>query len=222
MKKKSDKPFESWLYEEVEETFELSVNHQHVFFEDLKQVSMPPINTNTQTILLQYAQELFEWVDTWNEDELKFFFISPFLKLVNYHSDYYKPFTQRPLEIIYDNGNKTTSGRVEFMLARGKQTPKKPYFFLHEYKPAKRRETDPLGQLLIAMVAAQYQNNDNLPVYGGYVVGKYWNFVVLDGKQYGVSQSYDAANPDTIVHLFNTLQYIKMLMNKLYVTANLV
>lgn len=199
--------------------FGLTRLYEHDFFEQLQHLVVDKNMPNIAQ-LRHLQQLLYRKADAWNEDELKFFFISPFLALVDYQSSYYNAFTQRPMEVVYDNNTKITAGRVKFMLARGIQIPQLPYFFLHEYKPEKRRENDPLGQLLIAMVAAQYQNADGLPIYGVYVISRFWYFVILDKQQYAVSQSYDAANPDTVLHLFAILQYIKSLMEQLYGVVN--
>ena len=132
----------------------------------------------------------FMYIDSWNEDEYKFMFISHFLGLVKFVSPHYKAFTQRPMSMIYNNGTLATEGYVEWMCARGIQTPKQPHFFLHEYKPEKRRDNDPLGQLLIAMIVSQQVNADEKPVYGIYVNGRNWFFVVLEGKEYAISQLF--------------------------------
>lgn len=51
-------------------------------------------------------------------------------------------------------------------------TREEPHFFLPEYKPEKNRDNDPLGQLLIAMVAAREANKDDNPMYGIYINGR--------------------------------------------------
>ena len=109
------------------------------------------------------------------------------------------------------------------MLAKGLQTPQKPHFFLHEYpstslragKPEKRRDNDPLGQLLIAMIGSQIKNQDDKPIYGIYVNGRYWHFVVLEGAEYAVSNSYNVSDED-ILRLFAILVYFRNLMEEMY------
>ena len=80
---------------------------------------------------------------------------------------------------------------LNVITATGKRVPKHPYFFIHEYKKELESSSDPLGQLMIAMVAAQHLNQDGNPLYGAYVVGRSWNFVILDGKEYkaGLTQA---------------------------------
>jgi hypothetical protein len=46
------------------------------------------------------------------------------------------------------------------------------------------------------MVAAQVQNKDNEVLYGCYVSGRNWFFVVMEGKNYVVSNAFNATNDD--------------------------
>ena len=208
------KLFKDWQYEEVSDEFGLTRQRTLPFLEHIKTLTLPQNNAHRPTIE-SFKLELFDYIDSWNEDEYKFFFISPFFKLVNFLSTKYKAFTQRPLSVKYANDTKITSGNVEFMLAKGIQNPKKPHFFLHEYKPEKKRDNDPLGQLLIAMVAAQKINLDDKPIYGVYINGRNWFFVVLDGQNYAVSNPY-VVTTDDIFDLFAVLMHIKELMESLY------
>ena len=213
-KAKANKPFKDWTYEEVGDTFGLKRLFQHPLFDSFEKMKLPTNHPKRQA-LEDMRQFAFESIDSWNEDEYKFMFISPFFKLVNLKSVNYKVFTQRPMSVKYDNDQKTTDGLVDFMLAKGIQTPKKPHFFLHEYKPEKRRDNDPLGQLLIAMVAAQKLNLDDKPIYGIYVNGRNWFFVALEANQYAVSNPY-VITTDDIFDLYAVLLYFKQLMDELY------
>ena len=72
---------------------------------------------------------------------------------------------------------------------------------MHEYKREVEATGDPLGQLLIAMVGAQRgnaqrQNTEAFPLYGCYVLGRNWFFVILEDQQYAVSRAYDATQED--------------------------
>jgi hypothetical protein len=209
-----NKPFKDWLYEEVELAYGLTRLRQHPFFDFIKTLSLPNDDARRPK-LEQLRLVAFDYVESWNEDEYKFMFISSFIGLAEFISPNFKVFTQRQMQVKYENGTKTTEGLVEFMLAKGLQTPKKPYFFLHEYKPEKRRDNDPLGQLLIAMVAAQIQNEDNKELYGIYVNGRNWFFVVLDGKNYAVSNPFVITDKD-IFDLFAILLYFKDFMEERY------
>ena len=168
----------------------------------------PNCITNHENIVTQF--------NVISKDELKLQFIGPFLWFVNYITDKYKPFTQRSLSIKTDSVE--SSGLVDFMIATGKSRPKEPFFFLHEYKqqhPSKKN--DPLGQLLIAMVAAQEKNGNNHPIYGVIVEGRYWYFVVLHNKEYVVSPSYDATKEE-IFQIYAILckvkDYIELILSE--------
>ncbi len=214
MAKKVVKPFKNWLYEEVEQEFGLTRLRTLPLLEELKNITLPEDHEYRAT-LEKYRLEVFDYVDTWNEDEYKFMFISPYFKLIDFNTPYFKVFTQRPLSVTYANDTKTTTGNVEFMLAKGKQIPRKPHFFLHEYKPEKNRDNDPLGQLLIAMVAARKINEDEQPIYGIYVNGRNWFVVILEGKNYAVTLSFDVTSND-ILTLFAVLDFIKQKMETMY------
>ena len=213
-KKNPDKRFKDWQAEEIEKTFGIKRLRTLPFLEQLKNIKLPE-NHPHREILEKYRLETFDYIESWNEDEYKFFFISPFFKLVYFVSEYYKAFTQRPLSVRYDNDAKVSSGNVEFMLAKGRQIPEAPHFFLHEYKPEKNRDNDPLGQLLIAMVAAQKQNQDGKPLYGIYLNGRNWFIVVLEDNQYAVSNPYVVTTED-IFDLFAVMLFFKQEMETLY------
>jgi hypothetical protein len=213
-KKDGNKSFKDWTYEEINNTFGLKRVRSLANLDKLSKIKLPLDHLKRGTIE-EYRLRLFDYIETWNEDEYKFFFISPFIGLVDFSSAYYKAFTQRPLSVSYENGTKTTDGLVEFMLAKGLQTPKSPHFFLHEYKPEKRRDNDPLGQLLIGMVAAKKLNQDDKPIYGIYLNGRNWFLVLLEDEQYAVSNPYVATSND-IFDLFAVLLFFKDEMEKLY------
>ena len=49
--------------------------------------------------------------------------------------DDFKPFTQRTLSAKFPDLDLEVSGKVEFVIARGKQRPKQPYFFTMSGSP---------------------------------------------------------------------------------------
>jgi hypothetical protein len=199
------KGFELWEYEEIEQTFDLVKVKDFVLLNNWLS-STYEVNESQKQLILNLRENLREKADAWNEDELKFFFISPLINVVNYNSDKYSAFTQRPLSAKIKDVE--VSGRVEFMLAKGKQNPREPFFFLHEYKQERKRDNDPLGQLLISMLAAQENNTLKHPLYGCYVIGRFWFFVVLEGDKYATSLAYDATQDD-IFQIVASLQEIK-------------
>ncbi len=201
--------FDTWNYEQVEDAFGILPIRTNPQFEDWLLAADCAPDVSEKKLLDYYRELLFEEVQNWNEDELKLFFIGPVLSLIHFKTANFKAFTQRTLTIETDTVS--TSGRVDFMLAKGKVLPKIPYFCLHEYKQENRRDNDPLGQLLIGMVAAQAKNRDDLPIYGCYVSGRNWFFVLLQGKNYSISNAYNASD-ENIYKIFAILKKCKALV----------
>jgi hypothetical protein len=202
--------FDTWNYEQVEDAFGISPVASLPEYENwLKAENCEP-NELESTMLEHYRKLLLKEAQNWNEDELKLFFIGPVLTLVDFNTNHFKPFTQRTLTI--ETETVSASGKVDFMLAKGKVLPKTPYFCLHEYKQENRRDNDPLGQLLIGMVAAQAKNKNILPIYGCYVSGRNWFFVLLEGDKYCVSNAHNASDED-IYKIFAIMKKCKLLVD---------
>ena len=99
------------------------------------------------------------------------------------------------------------------MLAKGiLDMPQIPYFHFQEYK----RQTDPNGnpvaQVLEAMLIAQEINENQQPIYGAYVIGKFWNFMMLDGKTYSISKTFDCTEHNELMQIIATLRNFKLML----------
>ena len=204
--------FDSWTYEEVENTFGLTMHRTSESFKDWLEAKGFEPDAQVRQTLDNLRDMLFEEALNWNEDELKLFFIGPLLATINFKTQYFKPFTQRTLSAKY--GDQITSGKVDFLLAKGKVTPQTPYFCLHEYKQENRRDNDPLGQLLVGMVAAQQKNTNSHPILGTYVSGRNWFFVMLDDKKYYLSNAFNASD-ENICKIYSILKKSRQIMETL-------
>ncbi len=207
------RPFEQWLFEDVEIAFGIErIKNMPLLTEWLN--STDEENTQLTPNFEKMRLSLAENVEMWNEDELKMMFIALFLAEFDFNNlPHYKVFTQRYFSLQTDEVE--ANGKVEWLIATGKQTPKKPFFFLQEYKPEKNSGNDPLGQLLIAMVNAQILNNaPNKPLYGCYTIGRLWFFVVLAGKEYGVSRAYDATQTDDLTDMVAIFKKVKVYLHQ--------
>ncbi|MCU0341663.1 MAG: hypothetical protein MUE30_17440 [Spirosomaceae bacterium] len=200
------KAFENWEFEEIHRVFGYKrIYRNFSALEDWLKAEYPLTEfQNYQLETLRNNAELY--VETWNEDELKFFLISPLVQQVGFGNEYYKPFTQRRLSAKI--GDIEVAGVADFMIATGLQNPREPFFFIHEYKQERKRENDPLGQVLIEMLAAQAKNKNSQVLYGAYVVGRMWFFVALKGNEYAVSHAFDTAQND-IFQIFKMLLFVK-------------
>ena len=207
------KPFERWKYEEIELTFGIDRVKNLDILDKWLEADESADDFERRT-LLNYHEQLVQKVDAWNEDELKFFFISHVITLVNFSKPkVYSSFSQRTLAAKRLDVNKKEidlRGHVEFFVARGVQIPRQPFFFIHEYKPLnKTTPSDPLGQLLIAMLATQTLNEDERPLYGVYIIGSLWWFVVLNDKEYAVSELFNALKEEDLFKIFSILKRCK-------------
>ena len=210
------KAFRDWKFEEVELTFGIEQVFEHPLLTDwLSAVNQP--NEEKSRTLEKLRDKLARAINTYNEEELKVFFIGPLFSLISFEKHGMRPFMDRPFSFEYgqdEEGNTlVTAGRIDWLLAKGRQDPREPRVFLHEYKREVEATGDPLGQLLIAMVGAQRgyaqrQNTNPIPLYGCYVLGRNWFFVVLDGAQYAVSDAL-VATQDDIFRIYSAMHEVQ-------------
>jgi hypothetical protein len=200
------KNFESFDIEAIDDLFGMEQVYDAPLLVTWLQSSIE-VEQHEQDALETLRRELLHRVDAWNEDELKMFFISPILTFAGYNrSQIYKTFSQRSLKATVNDIE--IGGVVDFMLATGKLRPKKSFFFLHEYKRARGRTNDPLGQLLAEMLAARALNASNNALYGCFVEGRFWYFVILAEEFYSVSKAFDASDGAELVQIIATLRHI--------------
>ncbi len=190
----SYKSFEKWELDELHRAFGLKRHYKN--FKPLEEwLNIPTNISTTDKVLLDKLKEKAMYnIDYWNEDELKFFFIGRLVDICELDSPHYKIFTQRSIKATINDIE--LKGIVDFVIAKGLIKPEKPFFFLHEYKQEKTHINDPLAQLLSAMLVAQVLNEKKHPLYGCYVLGRLWFFVVLKDNEYAVSLAYDATQDD--------------------------
>jgi hypothetical protein len=198
------KSFEKWKTQEVQEEFGIHRNlNEPRYLTDWLHVS-DSLSAEEIRISTRLQKKLLLMTEAWNEFDMSIVFIGPLFDLIDFQTNTYRTFFNHQLKAVIKN--KEITGRVDCMLAKGWQIPQSPLFFLQEYKPESGPNGDPLGQLLAEMVTAQYVNkmpNDDL--YGCYIIGRNWFFVVLQGNEYAVSNSFNA----TTEHIFQIVGLLK-------------
>ena len=150
--------------------------------------------------------------DDWNEVELENKFISPLIVFADIDNKKFAYFLERELTGVV--GEYELTGKVDGMIASGYRNPKKPYFCLKEYKRQSDPNGDPRGQAVIAMIVGQHHNNDNNPVYGCYIVGKSWHFMVLKGKEYAISNVF-VGSDNEIFDIYRILKGLRVHIERL-------
>ena len=203
------KEFSKWTIDEVEKTFHLTLEKPHPELQRWLEHSIE-CSAAEHEMLERLCDKLNAHIYDWNEEELKINFIGQLLTLVDYDRSNYQAFFERTLAVSIQN--QRLSGVVDCMIAAGRRVPESPIFCLHEYKPEKHASNDPLGQVLVAMVAAQLFNQDEKPMYGAYVVGRLWYFLVLTPPNYGLSLAFDATKLPELLDIFKLLRFIKQMI----------
>lgn len=163
-------------------------------------------------IIETYQANLMENVDAWNEQELALNFIGPIIALVGFGREKkFNAFSERYLTACFDEIE--LSGKVDGMIAAGKEEPEVPYFCLQEYKRDTDPDGDPKAQVLAAMLVAQKLNDNQEPIFGAYVKERNWFFITLEEKKYTISPQFDATQAD-VFDIFRLLMGLKMKIEK--------
>jgi len=169
-------------------------------------------------ILEEYQERLLLNRNTWNEQELAMSFIGPVLSLVNFTEPYrFNLFSQRRIKTqvaSLQGADIELSGEPDGLIATGYFDPKVPMFAFTEYKRQLEPDGDPIGQTLAAMLVGQTLDPTEKPLYGAYVVGHDWYFLVLEGKRYTISQDFSAIT-ESIIDIFRILKGLRGIVTEL-------
>lgn len=225
-----DKSFKNWTREDLQTCLGITRQKNFKVLEDW--LNMEVDLTKEEIDFLEVLRENSEDViDLWNEAELRENFISELTKKVNFRDrkKMVSNFAERYFSITIEKESFAVKlhGFVDWLVARGIGKPKRPYFFIHEYKPAEGQTTDGKGQLLAAMYAVQHLNaitpsqitlfekvdyNKNMPIYGVYIIGSFWYFVALQGNKYGISRGHISPEKEDLQTIFKLLKAQKQLI----------
>ncbi|MFN0203207.1 MAG: hypothetical protein ACKVTZ_16895 [Bacteroidia bacterium] len=204
------KSFGNWTTQELRNHFGLDDKESLTALTEWVNVQ-ESLDAQEEKEISALRKELAALNESWNEDELKMRFIAPLMHLIGYgEKGKYNFFYQRTLSAKV--GNEELNGIVDMVVAKGWESPMIPYFFLHEYKQEEKKG-DARAQLLAAMLVAQALNGNEKPVYGVYLIGASWRFIVLVGKDYAVER-FDATKEQDIVKIFQMLKWVKHYIEK--------
>lgn len=197
--------FRNWNLAKLNKRFHLERQMQMSLLDEwLKAVY--DISETDNYFLHRIQENLSENLFNWNEQELSTGFIGPMLAWVKFTDKHSNLFEERPFSGIVDG--EELSGEPDAMIAWGRDEPEKPFFCFKEYKKEIDPSGDPVGQCLAAMLAAQAVNEHRYPVYGIYVAGQNWHFMVLKDRQYAVSPPYSATT-EKIQEIYQKLLWLK-------------
>jgi hypothetical protein len=202
--------FRDWTLDKIDDAFNTKQVWQMNVLDELLAFEYTP--NEMEAWFLKELQAVYSLGgDNWNEVELENKFISPLIVIAKLNDERYSYFLERDLQVTI--GDYDISGKVDGMIASGYRNPKKPFFCLKEYKRQTDPNGDPVGQAMIAMLAAQALNDNDNPVYGCYVIGRSWNFMALVGKEYAISNVYTCTT-DELLDIFRILKGLKSIIEK--------
>ena len=213
-KQEEERANKNWREADLIKMFKLNrnVSNPSPLMQEWLDVSVPELNLGEQYIFDEDLENAQKHIAGWNEEDLKMKFISTILKLGHL----------RDGDVVLGYFDKIISATVEgirltvksdFMLAKGiLDVFETPYFHFQEYKPYKHPSGDSMAQLLEAFLIAQEKNKNGLPIYGVDIMGKQWQFVIMEGKNYCISKSFDAVDKQDLLTIIAVLRKFKYIL----------
>ncbi len=204
----------NWQEGELIETFQLKkINYPPTqLMKDWLSVDSPTFDIYEQYIFEAALKKAMNDIAGWSEEDLKMKFISDILKLGYMTLDdkvisYFDKIISAEVE-----GIKLTV-KSDFMLAKGiMNIHKEPYFHFQAYKPNKNPKGDSMAQLIEAFLIGQTKNTKPIPLYGVDIVGKIWTFVIMDGREYCVSESFDATKRNDLLQIIAVFRHFRHIL----------
>ncbi len=201
--------FSTVRYYQLEEIVNISVRNDPTKFNEWFETPYQ-IKEEESVYFNNLIQKHITRIAFYMEEDLKAKFIIPILNLVD--------FMVAPVSDWYDATLSGTLNGVEFrgftdfMVASGTESPRKPYFFIQEFKPSVP-DRDPRIQLLAELLVAVEKNKATI-MRGGYIIGQYWKFVIVEKTsenqfEYVVSKAFDSLDLDDLKQIYVILQAVK-------------
>ena len=157
--------------------------------------------------------EIGDLVDYMNEEELKIRFVGSLFRIAKVDvKAKLRLFYERPLSAELKGYPLSVICDCMVATPKGYNTPQNPFFFLQEFKKKRGEKNDPEGQMLTAMLIAQHINNDEKPIYGGYLFGSSWRFTTLNGTEYCQSRNFDTTRKEDTLQIVFLLKKLKDLV----------
>ena len=204
--------FRDWNIDKIDDVFGTKEVRRLPILEELLAFEYQADDYETRYLSRLSENYLTLGGNSWNEVELENKLISPVIVFSGIESERFAYFLER--EMTAEIGEYELVGKVDGMIATGLRSPKIPYFCLYEYKRQTDPNGDPLGQALIAMLVAQKLNDNQKPIFGGYIIGRNWYFMALVGKEYAISKDFSCVD-DEMFDIFRILKGLRVQIEKL-------
>jgi hypothetical protein len=210
------KKLKDWKEGEVILTFKLTkIFHEQQPQPEMREwidIAPPKLTIGEQELFEITFRNASEKIMGWSEEDLKMKLISPVLGLGHIlEGNTFTSFFDKDMKEEVE-GYKLAL-KADFVVAQGKlDFMQKPYFHFQEYKPHKNPSGDPMAQLLAAFLIGQKRNQNNKPIYGCEIIGKLWTFVLIVGKTYTVSKSFDCTQRADLLQIIAILRKFKEIL----------
>ena len=195
----------------MEETFKLIPTKQSKVLTDWVETAIELTDFDRETVR-RLCELLQDNVEHWNEYDISLHFIGPIFSLVNFTQRLrFNLFAQRTIEA--DINNIKLMGGVDELVASGYREPELPFFAFSEYKKETNPDGDPAGQALAAMLVGQHQNQaegNDFPIYGCYIIGRSWFFIILEGNKYSLSKPFVSTEYEQALQILRILFQLKV------------
>jgi hypothetical protein len=186
-------------------------NNEHPLMEEWTTTSTE-LNSGEQYLFDEITRNLISQIDGWNEEMLKMNFIAQVIILGHLReTKQYKTYYESTIEATVDTY--FLKVRADMMVAKGiLETPETPYFYFQEYKKVKEPKGDVTAQLVEAFLIAQENNKNNKPLYGCTIIGKYWEFYIMENRTYCISKPYLCTEKDDLLQIIAILRKFKWIL----------
>lgn len=209
------KAFQHWRANDLKKAFGLEEAIDHPTLLNWINEAYP-LDSFDQQVLTRFQKEKIPYIDYLNEQELSVLITGRIMGQVNFETPHLRSFIGH--EIKAKVNNELFSGKPDWTIAWGEDEPEKPFFFLQENKKSFQSSGEPMGQCLAAMIVAQQLKQDaQKPIYGAFVMGERWNFMILQDKIFSISQTYLIDNED----IFDVYRILKVVKKRVFEEAGI-
>lgn len=175
-------------------------------------VPEPKLEAVEKVLFDEIYKDVTQNIAGWQEEDLKMKFISFVLRLGHLKDgEKFKTYFEKTISATVEGTFLKT--KTDFMVAEGiLDLPKQPYFHFQEYKPNKNPTGDSMAQLLEAFLIAQHKNEAQKPLYGCEIIGERWKFIIMEGKDYCISKTYDCTEEQELLQIIAILRKFREIL----------
>lgn len=180
--------------------------------------NLPVLNKQEVELSQFYSKNVRFNISDWNKQELLMNFVGPILYIIDFTQPYQLGlFASRSIFATVEDYR--IEGVADFFWSNNTCAPDLPFYGFGAVRPEITvGDENIIGRVLAAMLVGQAQNkaqdkdNDDEVIYGCYVVGRLWYFMVLKGKEFAISKDYSATHDDDILNIVRILKALRSIL----------